>query len=195
MPTKRSLGGEDAFKWSEKKKAKLDIKNIVDGNSKGNDDEEDEDQMGVKEEKGDEEFNPLNFLEENIEENDENVVIPTHPSLMQGLDESSTVTKDDNVNESQGKKNLAIFLMPVCVINIIIISAPRKELQVLFGESGRCHFCRLLCPDKESLKHHLETTHQPPKHALCENCENFFHICAINRHRAKCPDRYQGDRS
>lgn len=61
--------------------------------------------MEVKEEKGEDEFNPLNFLEENIEENDENVVIPTHPSLMQGLDESSTVTKEDNVAESQGKDN------------------------------------------------------------------------------------------
>lgn len=66
-----------------------------------------------------------------------------------------------------------------------------KNLVVLFSESARCHFCTVLCPDRASLKTHLEDTHQPPRHALCENCENFFHICAITRHRAKCMERYQ----
>jgi len=64
---------------------------------------------------------------------------------------------------------------------------------VLFAESARCHFCALLCPDRASLKRHLQETHQPPRHALCENCENFFHICAITRHKAKCMERYQND--
>ena len=66
-----------------------------------------------------------------------------------------------------------------------------KPNLVLFSESARCHFCTVLCPDRATLKAHLEDTHQPPRHALCENCENFFHICAITRHRAKCMERYQ----
>ena len=66
-----------------------------------------------------------------------------------------------------------------------------KPNLVLFSESARCHFCTVLCPDRATLKKHLEDTHQPPRHALCENCENFFHICAITRHRAKCMERYQ----
>ena len=64
----------------------------------------------------------------------------------------------------------------------------------LYGERGRCHFCQLLCPDRKSLTEHLKSSHQPPKHSLCENCENFFHICAIARHREKCKARYQTDR-
>ncbi len=64
------------------------------------------------------------------------------------------------------------------------------NLVVLFGESGRCHFCRDLFPDKTSLQGHLRSVHQPPRHALCDNCENFFHICAIQRHRSKCEQRY-----
>jgi hypothetical protein len=40
----------------------------------------------------------------------------------------------------------------------------------------------------------LKATHQPPRHALCDNCENFFHICAIQRHRAKCQERYQSEK-
>ena len=64
---------------------------------------------------------------------------------------------------------------------------------VLFTEEGRCHFCRLLLPDRTALRHHLETAHMPPRHALCENCENFFHICAIGRHRSKCTETYQNE--
>ena len=67
----------------------------------------------------------------------------------------------------------------------------KDNLVVLFSESARCHFCTVLCPDRATLKAHLEDTHQPPRHALCENCENFFHICAITRHRSKCMERYQ----
>ena len=69
--------------------------------------------------------------------------------------------------------------------------AKSDPLVVLFSESARCHFCAVLCPDRATLKAHLEETHQPPRHALCENCENFFHICAITRHRSKCMERYQ----
>ena len=64
----------------------------------------------------------------------------------------------------------------------------------MYGERGRCHFCQLLCPDRQALTQHLKTSHQPPKHSLCENCENFFHICAITRHREKCKARYQTDK-
>ena len=70
-------------------------------------------------------------------------------------------------------------------------SDPLANQNVLFSESARCHFCAVLCADRASLKTHLEEAHQPPRHALCENCENFFHICAITRHRAKCVERYQ----
>ena len=68
------------------------------------------------------------------------------------------------------------------------------NLTVLFSEKGRCHFCRLLCPDVQTLRNHLETVHQPPRHALCWNCENFFHICAIQRHRVKCRETYQSEK-
>jgi len=75
---------------------------------------------------------------------------------------------------------------------------PAENVQALqeplYGERGRCHFCSLLCPDRTSLTEHLTKVHQPPKHSLCENCENFFHICAIQRHRQKCKARYQTDR-
>ena len=43
----------------------------------------------------------------------------------------------------------------------------------------------------QALRKHLETAHQPPKHALCDNCENFFHVCAIQRHKQKCTETYQ----
>jgi len=64
----------------------------------------------------------------------------------------------------------------------------------LYGERGRCHFCQLLCPDRLALTEHLKRSHQPPKHSLCENCENFFHICAITRHREKCQARYHTEK-
>jgi len=50
----------------------------------------------------------------------------------------------------------------------------RHDLISMFGERGRCHFCSLLCSDRDALTVHLKTAHQPAKHALCENCENFF---------------------
>ena len=56
--------------------------------------------------------------------------------------------------------------------------APGPGGQV-WSEKGRCHFCSLLCPGRPALTAHLKEVHQPPKHSLCENCENFFHICAI----------------
>lgn len=70
----------------------------------------------------------------------------------------------------------------------------RQDLMTMFGERGRCHFCSLLCVDREALTTHLKCVHQPPKHALCENCENFFHVCAIQRHRTKCHTRYVSDK-
>lgn len=70
----------------------------------------------------------------------------------------------------------------------------RHDLLTLFGERGRCHFCSLLCSDRDALTVHLKTAHQPAKHALCENCENFFHVCAIQRHRMKCHIRYVSDK-
>ena len=73
-------------------------------------------------------------------------------------------------------------------------AASGNNLVVLFSEKGRCHFCRLLCPDVTTLRSHLESVHQPPRHALCENCENFFHVCAIQRHRQKCTETYQSEK-
>lgn len=70
----------------------------------------------------------------------------------------------------------------------------RHDLINMFGERGRCHFCSLLCSDRDALTVHLKTAHQPAKHALCENCENFFHVCAIQRHRMKCHIRYVSDK-
>lgn len=70
----------------------------------------------------------------------------------------------------------------------------RHDLISMFGERGRCHFCSLLCSDRDALTVHLKTAHQPAKHALCENCENFFHVCAIQRHRMKCHIRYVSDK-
>ena len=32
----------------------------------------------------------------------------------------------------------------------------------------------MLCPDRATLKAHLEDTHQPPRHALCENCKYYL---------------------
>jgi hypothetical protein len=52
-----------------------------------------------------------------------------------------------------------------------------------------------MCADKDALTEHLKKIHMPAKHALCENCENFFHVCAIQRHRLKCQARYQSDAS
>ena len=51
---------------------------------------------------------------------------------------------------------------------------PADNLVVLFSESARCHFCNVLCPDRATLKAHLEDTHQPPRHALCENCKYYL---------------------
>jgi len=69
-----------------------------------------------------------------------------------------------------------------------------SNLVVLFSEKGRCHFCRQLFPDVTTLRSHLESVHQPPRHALCQNCENFFHICAIQRHRQKCTETYTSEK-
>jgi len=63
----------------------------------------------------------------------------------------------------------------------------------IFTETGRCHFCSEICGSKEDLTEHLKLVHMPVKHALCDNCENFFHVCAIQRHKDKCQARYTCD--
>merc|ERR1719285_1402784 len=65
-------------------------------------------------------------------------------------------------------------------------SEPAKIIKKWSSDMDRCHFCSVHCGNQEALTLHLKTVHMPPKHALCENCENFFHVCAIVRHRAKC---------
>merc|ERR1719154_275428 len=82
----------------------------------------------------------------------------------------------------------------IVIRNDLLNSETSQSQAPMYGERGRCHFCQLLCPDRASLTAHLKASHQPPKHALCENCENFFHICAITRHRDKCRARYQTDK-
>jgi len=67
-----------------------------------------------------------------------------------------------------------------------IASEPAKIIKKWSSDMDRCHFCSVHCGNQEALTVHLKTVHMPPKHALCENCENFFHVCAIVRHRAKC---------
>merc|ERR1711872_514300 len=94
-----------------------------------------------------------------------------------------------NINEEESSVNRGIVIRnDLMNPETPIITTPH------YGERGRCHFCQLLCPDRKSLTEHLKSSHQPPKHSLCENCENFFHICAIARHREKCKARYQTDR-
>jgi len=63
------------------------------------------------------------------------------------------------------------------------------------ADIDRCHFCSLHCGSQAALTLHLKSVHMPPKHALCENCENFFHVCAIARHKIKCQTVYQADNS
>jgi len=94
-----------------------------------------------------------------------------------------------NINEEESSVNRGIVIR-----NDLMNPETPIVTTSLYGERGRCHFCQLLCPDRKSLTEHLKSSHQPPKHSLCENCENFFHICAIARHREKCKARYQTDR-
>jgi len=83
---------------------------------------------------------------------------------------------------------------PLTVRNDLLQPKDRVEpSHNIFGETGRCHFCSEECGTKAELTDHLKNVHMPIKHALCENCENFFHVCAIQRHKLKCQARYQSD--
>lgn len=112
----------------------------------------------------------------------EQVVVKADPEDFQRRSEEEQVHREG--------RNLAIRSDLVSRIEGGRRSDPGDEI---FCERGRCHFCSLLCSSRSALTEHLKDVHQPPKHSLCENCENFFHICAIQRHRLKCKARYQTD--
>jgi len=122
----------------------------------------------------------------------EQVIVKADPDDFQVVAEdeqnfANSITS--NINEEESSVNRGIVIRnDLMNPETPVVSTP------LYGERGRCHFCQLLCPDRKSLTDHLKSSHQPPKHSLCENCENFFHICAITRHREKCKARYQTDR-
>jgi len=122
----------------------------------------------------------------------EQVIVKADPEDFQVVAEdeqnfANSITS--NINEEESSVNRGIVIRnDLMNPETPVMSTP------LYGERGRCHFCQLLCPDRKSLTDHLKSSHQPPKHSLCENCENFFHICAITRHREKCKARYQTDR-
>jgi len=122
----------------------------------------------------------------------EQVIVKADPEDFQVVAEdeqnfANSITS--NINEEESSVNRGIVIRnDLMNPETPVVSTP------LYGERGRCHFCQLLCPDRKSLTDHLKSSHQPPKHSLCENCENFFHICAITRHREKCKARYQTDR-
>jgi len=122
----------------------------------------------------------------------EQVIVKADPDDFQVVAEdeqnfANSITS--NINEEESSVNRGIVIRnDLMNPEAPVVSTP------LYGERGRCHFCQLLCPDRKSLTDHLKSSHQPPKHSLCENCENFFHICAITRHREKCKARYQTDR-
>jgi len=141
----------------------------------------------------------------NIPENDESMEVPIKDETESNDEQTEEVVvkadpddfaNDDNivaqneVNNADTGANRGIVIRNDLLLpeNLQVMQSP------MYGERGRCHFCSLLCPDRSSLTEHLTKVHQPPKHSLCENCENFFHICAIQRHRQKCKARYQTDR-
>jgi len=141
----------------------------------------------------------------NIPENDESMEVPIKDETEINDEQTEEVVvkadpddfaNDDNivaqneVNNADTGANRGIVIRNDLLLpeNLQVMQSP------MYGERGRCHFCSLLCPDRSSLTEHLTKVHQPPKHSLCENCENFFHICAIQRHRQKCKARYQTDR-
>jgi len=138
-----------------------------------------------------ENFEFLNKEEsDNIAENyehTEQVVVKADPDDFHS--EDSIVAQNDTLaDDSSANRGIVIRNDLISPENIQVRQGP------MYGERGRCHFCSLLCPDRSALTEHLTKVHQPPKHSLCENCENFFHICAIQRHRQKCKARYQTDR-
>jgi len=120
-------------------------------------------------------------------EQTEEVVVKADPDDFHN-DDSIAVTNDVINDDTGANRGIVIRNDLIRPENIQVLQGP------MYGERGRCHFCSLLCPDRSALTEHLTKVHQPPKHSLCENCENFFHICAIQRHRLKCKARYQTDR-
>jgi len=118
--------------------------------------------------------------------NPEEVVVKADPDDFQSVN-TGEPSSDSNDDDKCGNRGLVVR-SDLIQESVQVIQGP------MYGERGRCHFCSLLCPDRSSLTEHLTKVHQPPKHSLCENCENFFHICAIQRHRQKCKARYQTDK-
>jgi len=122
------------------------------------------------------------------EETSEQVVVKADPEDFQTETEGAEdVIKDEAENQQNEGANRGIIIRT----DLLESSTTAGSL---YGERGRCHFCQLLCPDREALTDHLKNFHQPPKHSLCDNCENFFHICAITRHREKCQARYHTEK-
>jgi len=121
----------------------------------------------------------------------EQVIVKADPEDFQEQEENQFVNsfaENHQGEETGGHRGIVIRN------DLLNLEASHQNQAPMYGERGRCHFCQLLCPDRASLTAHLKASHQPPKHALCENCENFFHICAITRHRDKCRARYQTDK-
>jgi len=125
--------------------------------------------------------------DETSEEQTEEVVVKADPDDFSN-DDNIITQNEANIDDTGANRGIVIRNDLLRPENLQPIQGP------MYGERGRCHFCSLLCPDRMSLTEHLTKVHQPPKHSLCENCENFFHICAIQRHRQKCKARYQTDR-
>jgi len=130
---------------------------------------------------------PIKDETEINDEQTEEVVVKADPDDFADYD---NIVTQNEVNNADTGANRGIVIRNDLLLpeNLQVMQSP------MYGERGRCHFCSLLCPDRSSLTEHLTKVHQPPKHSLCENCENFFHICAIQRHRQKCKARYQTDR-
>jgi len=138
----------------------------------------------------------------NIVENNENVEDGMDNKSEQQIETEEITVKadpddfqnDDGIVDQNEANDDSGASRGIVIRNDLLRPAENVLQGPLYGERGRCHFCSLLCPDRSSLTEHLTKVHQPPKHSLCENCENFFHICAIQRHRQKCKARYQTDR-
>lgn len=116
----------------------------------------------------------------------EQVVVKADP---EDFHNAESIVAEEDTLEDESSANRGIIIRN----DLIIPENFQVQQSHMYGERGRCHFCSLLCPDTSALTEHLTKVHQPPKHSLCENCENFFHICAIQRHRQKCKARYQTD--
>lgn len=124
-----------------------------------------------------------------IEDSSVQVVVKADPEDFQ-----RESVEDINVDEDENHPDNNISANRGIIIRNDLLDPGITAAGSLYGERGRCHFCQVLCPDRLSLTDHLKRSHQPPKHSLCDNCENFFHICAISRHREKCQARYHTEK-